>query len=148
MNDESGVSQTNYRPRVIARLGMLVGASVLGLAMFGPLAFHLHGPRGVQAALLAALVCTAGAAGALLVALAMTQPLHAPLVMLAGMMLRMGLPLGAALLVQTNGGSLAEAGFAYYILAFYFVCLAVEIPLSLPGANRTAEQASKSIKAS
>lgn len=41
-------------------------------------------------------------------------------------LVRMSIPLGAVLIVHIIGGTLAEAGFVYYILAFYLITLAVE----------------------
>ena len=45
---------------------------------------------------------------------------------LLGMLPRMGIPLGSCMIVALLGGPLAEAGFVFYIMAFYFVTLAVE----------------------
>ncbi|MCH8924473.1 MAG: hypothetical protein IIA67_15150, partial [Planctomycetes bacterium] len=63
---------------------------------------------------------------------------------LGGMMLRMGVPLATAMAVYYRGGPIAgtqikDAGFIYYLLAFYFVMLAVEIAITLPEAPATAE---------
>jgi hypothetical protein len=54
-----------------------------------------------------------------------------------GMSVRMGIPLFAALTVKIAGGPLADAGFIYYIVAFYPVTLAAEILVSRPdtGSN-------------
>ncbi len=48
---------------------------------------------------------------------------------LSGILIRTSLPLAACLTVQVLGGTLADAGFLYYILAFYVVTLAVETVL-------------------
>ncbi len=48
---------------------------------------------------------------------------------LSGTLIRTSLPLAACLAVQVFGGTLADAGFLYYILAFYVVMLAVETAL-------------------
>ena len=53
--------------------------------------------------------------------------------MLVGMLVRMGIPLGAALLVVFRGGPLADAGFLYYLVVFYLVTLTVETFLALGG---------------
>ena len=44
---------------------------------------------------------------------------------LVGMMIRMGIPLAAALAVYFRGGPLADAGFLYYLVVFYPVTLTV-----------------------
>ncbi len=44
----------------------------------------------------------------------------------------MGIPLAVAFFVHFSGGPLADAGFLYYIVAFYAVALTSEIILSLP----------------
>jgi hypothetical protein len=45
---------------------------------------------------------------------------------LAGMLIRMGVALTAALAVQLGGGPLAEAGFLYYLLMFHSATLVAE----------------------
>ena len=51
---------------------------------------------------------------------------------LVGMMIRMGIPLAAALTVYFRGGPLADAGFLYYLVVFYPVTLTAETLLFLP----------------
>ena len=69
-------------------------------------------------------------------ALGLTEPLRGPQQVLAlvlvGMMVRMGIPLAAALTVCFCGGPLANAGFLYYLVVFYPVTLTAETFLSLP----------------
>jgi len=48
------------------------------------------------------------------------------------MLIRMGIPLAAALLVFLRGGPLADAGFLYYLVLFYPVTLTAETFLLLP----------------
>ncbi len=43
---------------------------------------------------------------------------------------RTSIPLAACLVVHVYGGTLADAGFVYYILAFYLITLAVETMLA------------------
>ena len=54
---------------------------------------------------------------------------------LLGMMVRMGIPLAAALIVYFSGGPLADAGFLYYLVVFYPVTLTAEIFLSRPHSD-------------
>jgi hypothetical protein len=69
-------------------------------------------------------------------ALYSSEPLRRPQQMLTlvivGMMIRMGIPLIAALAIFYLGGPLADAGFLYYLIVFYPVTLTVETLLSLP----------------
>ena len=71
-------------------------------------------------------------------ALVLSEPLRRPQYVLTlvhvGMMIRMGIPLAAALAVYFVGGPLADAGFLYYLVVFYPVTLTVETFLSLPEA--------------
>jgi hypothetical protein len=46
---------------------------------------------------------------------------------------RLSLPLGACVAVHVHGGILADAGFVYYILAFYLITLTVETGLVAGG---------------
>lgn len=46
--------------------------------------------------------------------------------LIAGMAARMGIPLAACLIVCLQRGPLAQAGFVYYLLAYYFVMLIVQ----------------------
>jgi len=50
---------------------------------------------------------------------------------LLAMLIRMGLPLLALLVIQHSGGSLYEAGFSGLLLCNYFLALALETMLSL-----------------
>jgi hypothetical protein len=70
------------------------------------------------------------------IALASSEPLRRPRQILAlvlvGMLVRMGIPLAAALTVYFAGGPLADAGFLYYLVLFYPLTLTVETFLSWP----------------
>jgi hypothetical protein len=58
----------------------------------------------------------------------------APQVLL-GMFPRMGIPLAVCMIAYLKGGALADAGFVYYILVFYFVTLVVETVLQVGAAH-------------
>jgi hypothetical protein len=47
----------------------------------------------------------------------------------------MGVPLAACMIVHLRGGLLAEAGFALYVLAFYFGSMLAGLALSLPRSS-------------
>lgn len=64
---------------------------------------------------------------------------------LGGMLFRLGLPLGAVVILHAQGGSLVEAGAPQCVLILYLVSLVVEtllvLPLARQGVGRTAERA-------
>ena len=59
---------------------------------------------------------------------------------LLGMFPRMGIPLAVCMVVYLQGGRLAEAGFVYYILVFYFVTLVVETVLLVGEAQAATDR--------
>ena len=105
----------------------------MAAAVILPLGWAISGNR-------AGLIAGAAAGGVCLLAawmaLGLSEPLRRPQHMLAlvlvGMMIRMGIPLAAALAVFFRGGPLADAGFLYYLVVFYPVTLTAETFLSLP----------------
>jgi hypothetical protein len=109
--------------------GVLAAATLGCSAVAGPVAFLLSGRVGLLAACLAALSCYLGALGALLLANWFRGPKNLLPRVLAGMSLRMTIPMAAVLGVQLSRSPLAEAGFVYYVLMFYLVTLAVETGL-------------------
>ena len=105
---------------------------VLCFAAAWPLVHLAHGPQGVLAAGIAFCICLlAGVAGLATgdAFRARTLALHQ---LLFGMFLRMGIPLGAFLWIYTRGGPLIDAGFPYYLIAFYLAMLAIEVSLMVP----------------
>ncbi len=111
--------------RTIVLWGLLVvtGAVVI------PLAYLWRGWEGLASASVAWLVNLAGGLAALWFSHMLREPAQVVAQVLAGMFLRMGIPLAACMVVYLRGGMLADAGFVYYIMAFYFVTLAVETVL-------------------
>jgi len=63
--------------------------------------------------------------------------------LLLPMAVRFGAPLMAALAVRLRGPGLAEAGFAYYLIGFYLLALAVETPLTLPCGGTCSKKLSR-----
>jgi len=111
-------------------------AAVLGVyALAAPVAGALSGPPGMGAAALAGALCLAGAVAALLVCRWLYDPRRAWKGVLAGMIPRMGIPLGVALFLQVRGGPLVQAGLLYYLVAFYMVTLGLETAITLPANN-------------
>jgi len=114
---------------------VLTVAVLVLYAAVAPVAGLLSGPAGLAAAALAAGLCWAGAELALLACRRFCDPSRAWLGVLIGMLLRMGLPLLSALVIQVQGGRLAKAGLLLYLLVFYPVTLFIETALSLPSGE-------------
>ena len=115
----------------------LGGVVLVATAAILPLGWAITGNRmGIFTGATAAGACLLGT----WIALFLSEPLRRPQYMLAlvlvGMMIRMGIPLAAALIVFFLGGPLADAGFLYYLVVFYAVTLSVEIYLSMPHCER------------
>ncbi len=115
------------------RAAVLGVAEVMAAAVILPLGWVIsRNWTGVFAGAVAGGVCLLAA----WMALAVSEPLRKPPRMLTfvlvGMMIRMGVPLVAALTVFFMGCPLADAGFLYYLVGFYPVTLTVETFLSVP----------------
>ncbi len=130
------------------RLGLLTGqialAIVVGLVLAPGAAtgWMISGPWGIAAAVVAAVSCWMGAASALAAAALLSGVANGLGGLLAGMGLRMGIPLTCGLLLQLTGGPLTEAGVLYYLLVFYPITLSVEIALSIRHASADKRAAS------
>lgn len=123
------------RRHVVARCGLLFAAAFAAWLLSLPIAMALAGTAGTIASASAALVCVAAGFVALVVhALPLGDGMSAPQALL-GMLARMMPPLMAALAVRFDGATLAEAGFLFWLIAFYLICLSVEVPLVLLGSN-------------
>ncbi len=118
---------TRFRPRglpaSVAMLSAVLAASYLLLA---PFVYRLQGADGLSAAAVAAVVCLVSALAGLLVSQCFSGPDHALAGVLVGMGFRMTLPLTVCVVAQLQGGALAQAGFVFYIIAFYLVSLAID----------------------
>ena len=118
---------------LLFRAAFLAVVAVLAAAVILPLGWAISGNRtGLFAGAAAGGVCLLAA----WTALGLSEPLRRPMYMLAqlfvGMLIRMGIPLAAALAVYFRGGPLADAGFLYYVVLFYPVMLVAETFLVLP----------------
>jgi hypothetical protein len=96
-------------------------------------AYAISGRQGCIAASVAALLCLAGAELALLVMhLGRRRSVRAALIaMLGAMGLRLAIPLSGSVIIRLAKGPLLEAGALYYLIVFYVVTLAIEIPLEM-----------------
>jgi hypothetical protein len=95
------------------------------------LATSLRGSSAWGTAALAAGVCWLGAALALALSAFLQGPHGALYAMLFGLVLRMGLPLGAILLAMRVWDGFRETGFVGLVFGFYFLTLVTETLLAL-----------------
>ena len=115
----------------------MLGLTVLtAAAIILPIGYFIAGHRAeFSAGAMAAGVCLVAALLALGTSHLLQGPQHLLASVAAGMMIRMGIPLVAALVVRNLGGPLADAGFLYYLVVFYPVTLTAETILSLPSSS-------------
>jgi hypothetical protein len=124
--------------------GLAFREAILGVATFlvllavAPIVVHYAGIAGLMAAAVAAALCLAGAGPALVISDRLRKPHEALVGLLAGTIVRTGVPLAFGLAVHLYGGLLAKAGLLYYLLIFYPVTLAVGTILSLPAKPQPA----------
>ncbi|MBW3599105.1 MAG: hypothetical protein KY475_17770 [Planctomycetes bacterium] len=116
----------------LARVGLFAAAMLVLAALATPVAFALSGRVGVGCVVAAAGVCTLSGIAALAIHELFHQPQWVLVDVLTGFFLRMGVPLAFCMIVYLRGGALAEAGFAIYVLAFYFGSLIAGTVLTLP----------------
>ena len=115
------------------RYAVLGAVVITAAAVVLPLGVAISGNRnGFLAGAAAGGVCLLAAWTALGLCEPFRRPKHMLAFVLVGMMIRIGIPLAAALTVYFIGGPLADAGFLYYAIVFYPLTLAVETFLSLP----------------
>lgn len=117
---------------VTARGGLLIAAVMLSYLLIAPVAWLISGGFGLLAASVAVALCIVAALAALVVNFFFHGPALALQSMMAGMMLRMGIPLTLGLILHRKVELLATHGMLYYMISFYFISLTVEIGLTLP----------------
>jgi hypothetical protein len=110
---------------------VLLSALLVSWLVVAPISFWLCGLLGVAAATVAAAVCLAAAAAALAVGELFGPGVGAVVGLLLAMAMRTGVPLLFVILSQLHGGVLKPAGLIYDVVLFYFLALAVEVPLSI-----------------
>ena len=129
--------------RALGACATLAIALLLALPLFAWYGQARHGEDGLAAAVTACLVCLTGG----LLALLTTAFLQGPLALhglLASMIFRLGLPLGAGVALSSQGGPLAEAGVFGLIMGYYLLMLSVETPLSVRLIRHTGADAKAS----
>lgn len=117
---------------VSIRLAVLTVVVLAAYCLTAPVAARLGGAEALKAAALAAGLCLIGAASALLIGDRLRGPHGALASLWLGMILRMGVPLTAGLIIHLHGGPLAQAGLLWYLVVFYPITLTVGTILSLP----------------
>jgi len=120
------VRNQSIASQLFAQCGLLAALMAVAFVVCAPLGFCTCGGMGVAAAGAAAAFVLVSSALGLAVGEVLRKPGDALLSMLAGMAIRMSLPLAACVIVQLNGGALADAGFVFYVLGFYMIGLAVD----------------------
>ncbi len=114
------------------RAAALMGVMVLAWIAVAAFAFWHGGSNEVLVASFTGVICLAVGQAALLIASLFNQPQNALVGVLAGMMLRMLLPLGICFAMISRGGWMVENGLTIYMVVFYLVGLAFETLLVLP----------------
>jgi len=109
--------------RACWRLVLLTAVTLPFLIAVG---YARSGPAGILAALLAASVCCGGAVASLLVVGPVGRMPQAVPRILLGMLIRMGVPLTACIVVLVWGGPLVAAGAPLMILGYYLLMLVAE----------------------
>ena len=128
---------SNLRNRGVAVRVTMLGAAVLAaFAVAAPVAVRLGGSLALAAAAIAAVLCLAGSAVALVIVDRLRTPSGALAALWIGMIIRTGVPLAIGMAIHLHGGPLAQAGLLWYLLLFYLIALAVGTFLSLPPTNR------------
>lgn len=132
---EHQVSKPLTRPLSVANLvagcALLAGVLLPVAGIIAWFGYSRSGVNGIGASLLAALVCWLSASLALSAAFIgqrLGMGIHG---LLIGIMLRTGLPRAIGVLLQKQGGPLAEAGVFMMILGLYLCSLVAETVLAM-----------------
>ena len=138
LEDKNELFMSNRRrgpgrePRQKPENHLLLWVSAALLCAAGPLwtvGGLISGLPGVITVTAALGTCLLGNLSAIVLSHQFRDPRHVMQQVLIGFMLRTGIPLFACMLAYLRVGMLAESGFVYYIMSFYFVALTVEIVL-------------------
>ncbi|MCC7085835.1 MAG: hypothetical protein IT427_12605 [Pirellulales bacterium] len=113
----------------LGRCALLALLIAIALVVAMPVGFWLAGGPGIAAAVVAAVVVWFASALSLMIGEFFHASNEALTSLLFGMLLRVAVPLAACLLVYLSGSTLAKAGFAYFVLGFYFIALPVDTVL-------------------
>jgi len=111
--------------------GVLVALVLMALCLAAmPLAHSISGADGVWSALAAAIVVWLASVAGMAIGELFSGTSMAATKLLAGMVIRMAIPLVACLMALVGGERLAGSGFVFYVLFFYLVALPIEAGVS------------------
>lgn len=114
-----------------SRLIFMLAVSVVGYVTSIPFAWLTRGTQGFIASAIALAICLAGGLSSLVVGDLFRGCRQTLVPLLLPMLFRMGLPLGLCLWALYRGGTLANAGLAYYLVGFYLLMLVVDSVLTV-----------------
>ena len=109
-----------------AAIGILSTAAFFAAFAAGWFEYTRGGAVGSAAVAAAALTCWVASVASLVLSTLWRQTPQAVTGILAGVLVRMTLPLGLAVLAQMTGGPLARAGLFGWIVCFFLFTLVVE----------------------
>lgn len=128
MNGDVG----DVRPMGLLRRALWLAVAMMAtLAAAAPVGWCLDDGDGCLAAVIAAGVCLGAGVLGLLAGAGVSVTSQSPLGMVAGMLVRMAIPLAACLVFQLRVPVLAKVGIVFYVLAFYAVMLTLETILAV-----------------
>lgn len=144
MNDASSTAEgKSPSTRMIWRSVLLVTAVLWGVfPAFAAYGYGTHGALGLAAAGFAAGACWFGA----LVGFAAMIPFQGPQAVngvLLGMVVRMTVPLAAALWLFMRGSTLAKAGAVEMLVVYYLLALALDTLVSVRWVRQVSQRATK-----
>lgn len=143
MKAEATASQNLWRA-VIGRVCVLTAILLVVLIPAGWLGYDAFGLVGLEAAVLAGLVCWIASTAALFLTAVLRGPQTGAQGILLASLFRMGLPMGFGALLMTQGGPIAAAGGLKQLLAFYLISLVAETLLAVPLVQQNSAPASAS----
>lgn len=124
---ESPARQISQRPPSLMLACLLLAvAAAVAVAAVGFVAYQQQGLTGLQAAVVAGVVCWLSATAALLLAGSLRNTPHAVSGILGGTLLRLLPPLAAAGLCSVAAPAISQAGLFGYMVLFFLVMLVVE----------------------
>ena len=144
MNDASSTAEGKTPSMRMMGRGVLLVTAVLGgvFPAFAAFGYAAHGPDGLWAAGFAAGACWVGA----LVGFAAMIPFQGPQAVngvMLGMMVRMTVPLAAALWLFMRGNTLAKAGAVEMLVVYYLLALALDTFVSVRWVRQVSRRATK-----
>lgn len=124
------------------KMAVLAGALGLSFLPVAVIAFTIHGNAGIVAASIACFACLMAGLNGLGIATLFSKQFSATPI-IAGTLVRMGLPLLLVLALVITSHPLLNSGFAYYLIAFYQVMLFIELMLIVPSSVMPTNAANK-----